>query len=69
MVAVLVRNDDAVQARDILADEREASHGLSGAETCVNKHARFIRRDQNRIAGRAAAQNGESHKKTGVSDE
>ena len=62
MIAMLVRDDDAVELAGVATRERQASHNLFGAQTRINKHARLIRRNQDGVARRAASENSESHK-------
>jgi len=62
VVAVLVRDDDAVELSGVAPDEHEPPHDLPGAHPGVDEDVRPPRRDQNRVAGRAASENSEFHK-------
>jgi hypothetical protein len=61
MIAVFVGDQHAIKAANILSYECEPAGNLFGAQSRIDENASVARNDQNRIASRAAAENGKFH--------
>ncbi len=59
VVAVLVRDQDSVQAFGSAADGSQPLANLTAAKTRIDKHARLLRLEIGAVARRTAAENGE----------
>ena len=67
VIAVVVRHDDCVDAarKELAAKVAEARRGDARPEAGVDEDARAVRLDEDRVSGRAAAQDEDAHGSAG----